>query len=180
MDQQPQPRVSLSLNKVISSAVTCTALLFFIGCNNKFLRKEATPPPSLPPSEQLKYLVETGEQDRSSNLIRFFIFPNGKKVKSVWQRDSMRCAYFLSLERTYLPSTGEDKWNAGVLLLHGDGKLNCRDTVLLLKSVNYFKDIKENGPRIGDKKNGEIWYPQAMSSYTYLIDECKKRKKASK
>lgn len=171
---------SLLQNNFLGTSVAFIALFFLFSCNNKFLRKSAIPDTSLSNSEKLNYMVETGEQDRRSNLLRYFIFPNGKKIKSVIQRDSARCAYFLSLEKEFKPSEGQDKMNAGLLLLHGDGVLSCRDTINLSKSMRYFKDLKDNGPGIGDKKNGETWYPQALRTYTYLVTECQKRKKKSK
>ena len=167
-------KLSSRNNSTLNAAIFVVFLL--LSCNNKFLRKSATPPSELSSSDKLKYMVETGEQDRRSNILRYFLSPGEKKIKKVIQRDSLRCAYFLALEKEYKPVTGDDKWNAGLLMLHGDGNLNCRDTTLLIKSMAYFRDIKDNGPTIGDKKNGEIWFPQSVKSYTYLSTECAKRK----
>lgn len=165
-------------NKSLSSAVICSALLFFLACNNKFLRQSATPASNsnLTYSQKLKYIVETGDQDRRSNLLRFFIFTNGKKVKSVWKRDSARCAYLLNLMKDSIPKNGRDKMNAGLILLHGNGELTCKDTILLLKAMYYFKDLKEHGPGIGDTANGKTWYPLAERRYNYLSDACRSKK----
>ena len=65
--------------------------------------------------------------------------------------------------------------NAGLIFFHGNGESTCKDTVLLLKAMNYFKDLKENGPFKGDYMNGRTWYPLAERRYISLTSECRKR-----
>src|SRR5258708_4517857 len=107
--------------------LTLINALFFISCNNKFLRYSPIPDNKLPLSDQLRYLVKTNEQDRKSNLLRFMVLQNGnnKKLIATFRRDSVRCNYVLKLISDSAIIKSKDKFNAALILMDAYGHDNC-------------------------------------------------------
>jgi len=164
------------LNKIIRRLTIIAALLFFISCNNKFLRHSPIPDNKLPLSDQLKYLVKTNEQDRKSNALRLMVLQNGnnKKLSALSRRDSARCYYLLKLIADSSLIKSKDKFNAALILMDIDGHDDCSDTSIVAKSIFYYNDLRISAKNKSDSTNIATWHKMALNKYSLLHKKCLK------
>lgn len=148
-------------------------LLFLYSCNIKYLKYTPLPNKNLSLTNQINYLIKTDQQDRKSNYLRFVLFPNNKHILNVASRDSIRCNYLLNLIKDSTVIISNDKFNCGILFMHGDGNVDCTDTLILHLSTTFFLDLKNNPKSKGDSLNGITWFKLSNERYQRLLKKCK-------
>ncbi len=64
--------------------------------------------------------------------------------------------------------TDEDKWNAGLIYLHGGGIISSNDSSNCKTAYTLFDDLYLHGKSYGMKKNGETWSRLALEQLNEL------------
>lgn len=167
-----QSKISILFSSIILYGMI---LLFFTAsCNSRYLHNEPLPDKNIPLSKQISYILQTDQQDRRSNYLRFMLFRSSKHISKVARRDSVRCNYLLKLITDSIVVSSEDKFNCGLIFMHGDGNVDCSDTIPLFLSTQYFLSLKTNPKNKGDSLNGITWYKLSYDRYSGLLKKCRK------
>ena len=124
-------------------------LLFLLSCRATYLNVDPVPKDTMAVSQELEYIIRTDQIDRKKGW--FAIITNNKKGKLIQQRDSVRGQRVYQFYTMDSLKTDEDKFNAGVVLIHSN------DTTLRRVCYNIFEDLEKNGTTVGGRMNGKNW-----------------------
>ncbi len=138
--------------------VVVTGMLFLTGgCRTSFLNAPAVLPTTRPTaSRELGYMVSTDRTDSKQNMFRAFFFPRSKKVQAWIRRDELRLKRVKEIYTADSVRTEEDKWNAGIIFLHGGGAITLEDTINYRIAYTLFNDLALNGSTSGIKSEGRF------------------------
>jgi hypothetical protein len=137
-------------------------ILLPLACMSSFTKTPAIPM-RLSASGELDYIISTDRLDNRQNSLRAFIFPHSKRVKQWKERDEMRLARVSQIYAEDSVRSDQDKWNAGIIFLHGGAEITLADTGNYRIAYELFNALSSNSLSPGLKRDGKIWKKVAQA-----------------
>jgi hypothetical protein len=123
--------------------------MILFSCKAEYLKVDPIPKDSMSVSKELEYIINTDQTDRKKGWLAYIT--QTRKGKLIYQRDSIRAQRVYQLYLMDSLKTDDDKFNAGVVLMHSS------DSILRRACYNIFEDLELNGTTAGGRMNGKNW-----------------------